>query len=192
MKAFTLNEGGELVDGIEARDGFIRLGVRPVDHKPVSVPVDPRALVRGGRMLETPGRGALLLVRDQAGPFGSWHFRAAQPIARWDAMVSAGKTANALDRILAEERVRARYPHRQPVGWYEFHRGLVEAPVDGNARPRFDVYGYLEEDASFEIRRRGKLQGTPSVLLVTCRGGAVLVSDPLTEALARCAVEARS
>lgn len=184
MKAYTLECPGRLEVGIPAHNGAVEMGVRPMDHKLVSVPLDPRATVREGRLVEAPGRGALLLIRDQAGVFGSWHMRAAQPPERWDAMVATEAIPNALDRILAAERVRARYPHHAPVGWYEFARGTV-APIAENARARVDVYGYLEEGASFEVRRRGRLDGTASVFLVECRNGEVVVSDPRLTAFAR-------
>lgn len=184
MKAYTLECPGKLEAGIAADNGSIVMGVRPMDHKPLAVPLDPRATVEGGRLVEAPGRGALLLIRDQAGVFGSWHLRAAQPPERWDAMVATESIPNALDRILAAERVRARFPHRPPVGWYEFARGAA-APIAENARARVDLYGYLEEGASFEIRRRGRLDGTPSVFLVECRGGEIAVHDPRMLALAR-------
>lgn len=184
MKAFTLECPGRLEVGIAVEHGTIVMGVRPMDHKPLAVPVDPRAVLKGDRLVEAPGRGALLLVRDQSGAFGSWHLRAAQPAERWDAMASTEAIPNALDRILAAERVRARYPHRPPTGWYEFARGAV-SPLPENARPRLDLYGYLEEGASFEIRRRGRLDGTPAVFLVECRGGEIVVIDPRIQAHAR-------
>jgi len=184
MKAFTIECPGRLEVGIPAQASAVVLGVRPSDHKPLTVPIDPRATVRDGRLVEAPGRGALLLVRDQAGVFGSWHLRAAQPDERWDAMVATEAIPNALDRILAAERVRARYPHRAPVGWYEFARG-TNGPVAENARLRVDLYGYLEEGASFEIRRRGRLEGTASVYVVECRNGEVIVTDPRVMALHR-------
>ena len=184
MKAYTIECPGRLEAGIPAQQNAVVMGVRPSDHKPLTVPIDARATVRDGRLVEAPGRGALLLVRDQAGVFGSWHLRAAQPDERWDAMVATEAIPNALDRILAAERVRARYPHRAPVGWYEFARGS-NGPVAENARLRVDLYGYLEEGASFEIRRRGRLEGTASVYVVECRNGEVIVSDPRVMALHR-------
>lgn len=184
MKAFTVQCPGRCEPGIAVQGGAIVMGVRPMDHKPLAIPLDPRAVVQNGRLVEAPGRGALLLLRDQSGVFGSWHLRAAQPAERWDAMVATESIPNALDRILAAERVRARFPHRAPVGWYEFARGTV-SPMIENARPRLDLYGYLEEGASFEIRRRGKLDGTPSVFVVECRNGDVNVYDPRLTALSR-------
>jgi hypothetical protein len=184
MKAYTIECPGRIEVGIPVQNGAVVLGVRPSDHKPLLVPIDARAIVQDGRLVEAPGRGALLLIRDQAGIFGSWHLRAAHPPERWDAMVATESIPNALDRILAAERVRARYPHRAPVGWYEFARGS-SGLVAENARLRVDLYGYLEEDASFEIRRRGRLEGTPSVFLVECRNGEVIVSDPRVMALRR-------
>ncbi len=184
MKAFTLECPGRCEPGIAVQGGAIVMGVRLMDHKPQLIQLDPRAVVRSGRLVEAPGRGALLLLRDQSGVFGSWHLRAAHPAERWDAMVATESIPNALDRILAAERVRARFPHRAPVGWYEFARGTV-SPITENARPRIDLYGYLEEGASFEIRRRGKLDGTPSVFVVECRNGDVNVYDPRLAALSR-------
>jgi hypothetical protein len=184
MKAYTLEVPGKCEIGIAVQNGAIMVGMRPMDHKPILIPVDPRAVVRNGRMIDAPGRGALLLIRDQSGSFGSWHLRAAQPSERWDAMVATESIPNALDRILAAERVRMRYPHRPPAGWYEFARG-APSPTDEATRARVDLYGYLEEGASFEIRRRGRLDGTPSVFLVDCRCGEVVVYDPRQLAFAR-------
>ena len=184
MKAFTLECPGRCEAGIAVQGGAIVLGVRPMDHKALTLPLDPRAVVHNGRLVEAPGRGALLLLRDQSGAFGSWYLRAAQTAERWDAMVATEAIPNALDRILAAERVRARFPHRAPTGWYEFARGAL-TPVLENARPRVDLYGYLEEGASFEIRRRGKLDGSAAVYLIECRGGDVVVHDPRMLALAR-------
>jgi hypothetical protein len=184
MKAFTLMCPGRLEAGIAVENNLISLGVRATDHRPVTIPIDPRGVVLHGRLREAPGRGALLLLQDQSGPFGSWHLRAAQPSERWDAMLATESIPNALDRILAAERVRARFPHRAPVGWYEFARATA-TPVLENARPRVDLYGYLEEGAGFEIRRRGRLEGTASVFLVSCRNGEVHVDDPRALALAR-------
>lgn len=184
MKAYTIECPGRLEAGIPVQNHTVVMGIRPTDHKALTVPIDARAVVRDGRLVEAPGRGALLFLRDQAGVFGSWHLRAAQPAERWDAMVATESIPNALERILAAERVRARFPHRAPVGWYEFARGTSE-PIAENARLRVDLYGYLEEGASFEIRRRGRLEGTPSVFLVECRAGEVIVSDPRVMALHR-------
>ncbi len=186
MKAYTVESAGRLVAGIAVQGTTVPMGIRPTDQKPLAVPIDPRATVRDGRLVEAPGRGALLVVRDQAGLFGSWHLRAAQPPERWDAMVATESIPNALDRILAAERVRAKYPHRPAVGWYEFARGTPgTAPTADGARARVDLYGYLEEGASFEIRRRGRLEGTPAVLLVSCLDGEVTVRDPRALAVAR-------
>ena len=104
--------------------------------------------------------------------------------ARWDAMAATESIPNALDRLLAAERVRARYPHRAPAGWYEFARG-AHGPVAEHVRLRIDLYGYLEEGAAFEIRRRGRLEGAASVSLVACRNGEVTLSDPRLLALHR-------
>jgi hypothetical protein len=123
VKVYTIESPGHLVPGIAMVDGGIDVGARSSGSERVLVPFDVRGTVRDGRLVEAPGRGALLLLRDQAGVFGSWHVRAAQPEERWDAMLAAEGIPNALDRILAAERVRARYPHRAPVGWYEFARG---------------------------------------------------------------------
>ena len=188
MKAFTLECPGRVVAGIALTDGAIALGAHPVNSKPVTIPVDPRARVEGGRLVEAPGKGVLVIIEPHAGPFGSWHLRAAQPAERWDAMIAAGRIPNALDRILAEERVRARFPHRQPVGWYEFARSAVPPQHDG--RPAgVRLYGYLGEGEAMELRRRGRLDGTPSVFRVACADGALVVSDPraLAEARARAA-----
>lgn len=184
MKAYTVESPGRCVPGIAVQGSAIVVGVRLMDHKPLVIQLDPRAVVQNGRLVEAPGRGALLLLKDQSGVFGSWHLRAAQPAERWDAMVATESIPNALDRILAAERVRARYPHRAPVGWYEFARG-TSGPVAENARLRVDLYGYLEEGASFEIRRRGRLEGTASVFLVECRNGEVIITDPRVMALHR-------
>lgn len=134
------------------------------------------------RLVASPGAGALLLIRDQSGTFGSWHVRAAQPAERWDAMHATLAIPNALDRILATERVRARYPHGPPVGWYEFARG--QTVVTGE-RSAITLYGYLENGAAFEVRRRGRLDGTPSVFRVACSDGEVMVTDPRADAVAR-------
>jgi len=188
MKAFTLESPGRVVRGIALRDGAIHFGDHPVTGKPVTIPVDPRATVDDGRLVEAPGRGALVVIDHHAGAFGTWHLRAAQPDARWDAMIAAGRIPNALDRILAEERVRARFPHRQPAGWYEFARAAVPPQHDG--RPAgVRLYGYLGEGEAMELRRRGRLDGTPAVFRVACADGALVVSDPraLAEARARAA-----
>lgn len=190
MRAYTIERPGRLVAGIPAADGAVHVGARHLDGKPLAVPVDPRATVADGRLTESPGRGALLLVRDQAGAFGSWHLRAAQPDERWDATVAAESIPNALDRILACERVRARFPHRAPSGWYEFARALGEPASPGSRLPA-TLYGYLEEGAAFELRRRGRLEGGPAVFVVACRGGEVVVSDPRADAVARRAGAAR-
>ncbi len=184
MKAFTVECPGRCVAGIAVQGSAIVMGLRPMDHRPVSIPLDPRSVVVDGRLFEAPGRGALVLLRDHAGAYGSWYLRAAHPDERWDAMVATESIPNALDRILAAERVRARFPAKAPVGWYEFARGAL---VDGEVgtRPRVDVYGYLEEGAAVEIRRRGRLDGTPPALRVECRQGEVIVSDPRSLALAR-------
>ncbi len=184
MKAYTLATGGVLHDDIALTDGAIVLGARPMDRRHCTVTADPRATIADGRLVEQPGRGALVLIDDQSGAFGSWHVRAAQPDARYDAMARAEEIPNALDRILAAERVRAQYPHRPPVGWYEFARGTYSSTVE-NARPALRVYGYIEEGEAFEIRRRGRLDGTPSVLRVACWEGAVTVSDPKAAAMRR-------
>jgi hypothetical protein len=184
MKAFTIDRAGRLVSGIPTQHRAVLMGVRPHDLAPLAVPIDPRATVRDERLVEAPGSGVLLLVEDQSGLFGSWHVRAAQPPERWDAMVATESIPNALDRILAAERVRARYPHRAPAGWYEFARG-ARGPFTENARLRIDLYGYLEEGAAFEIRRRGRLEGAPSVSLVECRNGEVTLSEPRLLALHR-------
>ena len=184
MKAYTLECPGILVPGIAVTEGGIAMGARPVDHKPFVIPVGPRAVIVDGRLVEQPGRGVLLLLRDQSGAFGSSFPRAAFPDARWDALVANASIPNALDRILADERVTARHPTRAPIGWYEFARG-TRAPIVENSRPALDLYGYLEEGASFEIRRRGKLNGTPAAFLVACRDGELVVSDPRAAAESR-------
>lgn len=188
MKVFTLESPGRVVAGIALRDRAIHFGDHPVHGKPVTIPVDPRATVEDGRLVEAPGRGALVVIEHHAGAFGMWHLRAAQPDERWDAMVAAERVPNALDRILAQERVRARFPHRAPVGWYEFARAAVPPLHDG--RPAgARLYGYLEERAAVELRRRGRIDGTPSVFRVACVDDALVVSDPraLAEARARAA-----
>lgn len=188
MKAFTLESPGRVVPGIALRDGAIHFGDHPATGKPVTIPVDPRATVDDGRLVEAPGRGLLVVIEHHAGAFGTWHLRGAQPDERWDAMIAAGRIPNALDRILAEERVRARFPHRPPTGWYEFARAAV--PPQHEGRPAgARLYGYLEERAAAELRRRGRLDGTPAVFRVACVDGALVVSDPraLAEARARAA-----
>lgn len=185
MKCYTLKQPGVLAAGIATTDGKVNVGAKLADGSPLLVPVDPRARLEGGLLMEVPGRGAMLLVCDHAGRFGSWHLRANQPDERWDGMLAAGAIPNALDRILACERVRARYPHRAPVGWYEFARGSEAQPITPNERLMVSLYGYMEEGAAFELRRRGNLEGTPSVFLVQCRNGNVTVSDPLALAVAR-------
>ena len=188
MKAYTIECPGRLVPGIVLTDGGIDVGARAGDGKVVRVPCDPRATIDGSMLVASPGRGALVLLRDQAGVFGSWHLRAAQPDKRWDAMVTADAIPNALDRILAQERIRARYPHRAPIGWYEFARGAtMPQPYAEGARMNATLYGYLEDGAAFEIRRRGRLEGTPSVYLVSCRGDEVTVTDPRAAAKMRAA-----
>lgn len=184
MKAYTIECPGRLVAGIALANGAVSLGVNPGTGRPVTALVDEGATVEAGRLVEAPGRGALLLVRDHAGVFGSWYIRGANPDERWDAMAAAELIPNALDRILAAERVRALHPQRAPTGWYEFARG-ASGPSPENARLRVDIYGYLEEGASFEIRRRGRLEGSPAVLHVSCAAGAVCVADPVAEAEAR-------
>lgn len=185
MRAYTLAAGGVLHDGIALTDGAIVLGARPMDRRHCTVPVDHRATITDGRLVEQPGRGALVLLDDQSGTYGSWHIRAAQPESRYDAMARAEEIPNALDRILASERVRAQYPHRSPTGWYEFARGTYSPSVE-NARPLLRVYGFMENGAAFEIRRRGRLDGTPSVFRVACdKGGVVTVTDPKVDAMRR-------
>ena len=111
MNAYTLERGGILERGISLTGGALDMGARPWDGKPCRIPVDPRVTVADGRMVEAPGDGAMLLIRDQSGAHGSWHVRAAQPAERWDAMVAAEAIPNALDRILVQGRVRSRFPH---------------------------------------------------------------------------------
>jgi hypothetical protein len=176
MKVYTIENPGRVVRGIALHDGAIHVGYHPIHGKPVTIGPDARATVEDGRLVESPGKGALLLIEPHAGAFGSWHIRAAQPAERWDAMVAAGYIPNALDRILAQERVRARFPHRPPVGWYEFTRAS-QGTDDVSARC-IRLFGYLEEGAAFEIRRRGRLEGTPSVFRVACTSGTLMVSDP--------------
>jgi len=186
MKAYTIECPGRLSLGIKLTEGKIDLGARAADRKAVTVPVDPRATVTDGALVEAPGRGALVVLRDQAGVYGSWHLRDAQPDERWDAMVAVDSIPNALDRILAAERVRARYPHRAPVGWYEFARASqITDRVMVDARVPVTLYGYLEDGKAFEIRRRGRLEGSASVYLVSCRGDEVTVTDPRVAALHR-------
>lgn len=186
MSVYTIERGGVLVRGIALTNGAIDLGTR-WDGKPLTIPLDPRTTVVDGRLVEAPGFGALLLLRDQSGDGGSWHVRAAQPTERWEAMVAAEAIPNALDRILAKERVRARFPHGPPVGWYEFARGQTTTTGE---RPALALYGYCENDAAFEVRRRGRLDGAPAVFRVACKGGDVTVTVPRTEALERQAVRA--
>jgi len=185
MKAWTIEHGGRVESGIAVEGGAIVMGVRLSDHRPFSVKVDPLAVVRDGRIVEVSGRGALIFLRDQAPRSGSWHLRGAHPAERWDALVATESIPNALDRILTEERVRARFPHRQPMGWYEFARGTSPTPFVENARPLLNVYGYLEEGAALEIRRHGKLDDTPAVSVIECRNGDLNVFDPRLAALAR-------
>ncbi len=184
MRAYTI-ENGKAVDGIALRDGEIFVGKSSLyTDRPVAVKLDMRGDVIGGRLVSSPGRGALLFVCDHSGEHGSWHLRAAQPAERWDAMVATERIPNALDRILAQERVRYRYPHKAPVGWHEFARGISD--FDPCVRVKTNVYGYIECGASFEIRRRGALRGTPSAYCVSCdQNGEVTVSDPREAALAR-------
>lgn len=184
MKAYTI-ENGKAIDGIGLRDGVIFVGESGLyAERPVTVTLDPRCEAFGGRLVSSPGRGALLFIHDHAGEHGSWYVRASQPDARWDAMVATERIPNALDRILVAERVRSRYPHKAPIGWHEFSRGFVT--VDPVARKKVNVYGYIECGASFEIRRRGALRGTPSVYGVACDAdGNVAVTDPREGALAR-------
>ena len=182
MAAFTVERGGALRRGVPVTAaGRVRFGNE--GEAPEGPPTDPRADVQGGELVSAPGRGALLLFRDQAGEHGSWHLRDAQPEARWDAMVAAEAIPDALDRIFACERVRARYPHRAPVGWYEFARWTRGGGEGG--RPLADVYGYLSDGDAVELRRRGRLEGGPSVLRVACVGGEVVVSDPRAMAVER-------
>lgn len=187
MKAYTLENPGRLVPGIELTGGRIDLGVCTYDGAPVMVPTDPRAAVVDGRLTTAPGRGALLLVRDHAPAQGSWHLRAAQPDERWDAMRAADAIPNAIDRILAAKRVRNRYPHHAPVGWYEFARGSLVPDGAADARPLVTLYGYLEDGSAFELRRRGRIGDTPGVFLVACRGDEVTVTDPREATAARAA-----
>lgn len=188
MKFYTIERGGRVTPGVALVDGRIRVCPAGVDDQPLWAPIQSQpiplgARVEDGRVVEAPGVGAMLLLCNQAATFGSWHVRAAQPPERWDAMVAAESIPNALDRILAAERVRARYPHRAPVGWYEFAR--VNVTPEG-ARPQVFLYGYAEARASFEVRRRGRLDGEPSVLLVRCDDRSeVTVTDPRATAVAR-------
>lgn len=184
MKAYTI-ENGKVIDGIGLRDGIIFVGESGLyAERPVTVTLDSRCEALGGRLVSSPGRGALLLIHDHSGEHGSWYVRASQPDTRWDAMVATERIPNALDRIIAAERVRSRYPHKAPIGWHEFSRGFVT--VDIGARKKVNVYGYIECGASFEIRRRGAICGTPSVYLVACDAdGTVTVADPREAALAR-------
>lgn len=185
MKAFTIESDGRCVRGIALVAGMIRLGVCAIDGRPVDYDPGPCTAVVGGRLEHGfTGSGVQLLIIDQAGEFGSWHMRASHPDERWDAMVAIEAIKNTLDRVLASEKIRARYPHQATSGWVEFARGSW-SPVAENARPRVNVYGHLPEGGSFEIRRRGRARGEPAVLRVACVGGDVVVSDPLAEARAR-------
>lgn len=184
MRYFTIENPGRVVPGIAVTDGHLAIGIRGADGTPLRVPIDARATVLDGRATAAAGIGAIVLLLDHSGAAEldcAWYLRAAQPDERWDAMLAAERIPNALDRILAQERVRARYPHRAPAGWYEFARGYHEP----RQRARVNLFGYLERGASMEVRRRGRLEGTPSVLLVACRGDEVVVSDPRALALAR-------
>lgn len=190
MKAYTLGNLCLIEPGIELLDGAIKMGLRPVDHKPWKVKIDDGATILNDRFLEAPGSGALLFIQDQATPFGYWHMRDVMPDPYWDAMVKARSMPNRLDAILAEERARMSYPIKQPNGWHEFSRGVVE-PLTENARPLLNLYGYLEDGTSFEIKRCGKLNGAPEVHRVVCTNGEVFVSDPRAEASARVSKETR-
>ncbi len=132
MKCYTIESPGVVEPGIPVGDGVIELGARPFDGKLLRIPIDPRGVVSDGRLTEQPGRGALIVIRDHAGEYGSWHVRDGSCEERWDSMLAAEAIPNALD-----------------------------------------------------IRRRGRLNGTPSVFRVTCAGGAVVVTDPRADAEAR-------
>jgi hypothetical protein len=72
------------------------------------------------------------------------------------------------------------------VGWYEFARASqITDRVMVDARVPVTLYGYLEDGKAFEIRRRGRLEGSASVYLVSCRGDEVTVTDPRVAALHR-------
>ena len=182
MRAYTI-AGGVLHDGIELIDGAVDCGT--IDNRPARAIVDPSAERRGDRLLSAPGRGALVLLTDHA--HVSWRIRAAQPAEWWDRMVATESIPNALDRILVQERVRSEMPHGAPVGWHELARGYGAA--EGGGRGPLTVYAYVEDGASFEIRRRGRLDCTPSVFRVTCSGETVTVADPRAETLARLAAK---
>lgn len=170
MQVYTIEPPGVVLDGADLGPDFA---------------APDGAESSGGRLVRALGEGALVLVRDHSGPSGSWHIRAAQPEARWDAMLAAQSIPNALDRILAAERVRARFPHRAPAGWRELARAERAGSGDPWGGPLCDRLGVLDEGAAVEIRRRGRLGGTPSVFVVTCRGGRVVSADPLALAAAR-------
>ena len=193
MKAYTIDCPGRISDGIELVGGRIDVGARMGGGEPVTIRPDARATVVDGRLVEAPGRGALLFIRDQAGAFGSWHLRDAQPDERWDAMAAADGIHNGLERILAMGRVRDKFPHRAPAAWQEFARGNLP-PKEGVKSERLlvNIYGYLQEGGAFEIRRRGRLDGTASVYRVECRDGSVCVTDPRVAALARSRARAPS
>ena len=50
MKAFTLECPGRCEPGIAVQGGAIVMGVRPMDHKPQLIQLDPRAVVRDGKL----------------------------------------------------------------------------------------------------------------------------------------------
>lgn len=213
IRVFTIKTGGECVPGIKLTNGSIRLGVRLSDGAAMNVEIDANAQVREG-VLVAQGQvanGAMVLLHDQAGAYGSWHLRDVMADAFWDEIAAAEILSNPLDRILVTERARSKYPAREASGWVEFERvdrilaservravhtsraaegwiefgRGVEAPVLENARTETTLYGYLPEKRAFEIERQGAVGRSAAVLRVECLGGEVRVSDPLASARQR-------
>lgn len=186
--AYTIRSGGLLENGIEKVSGSIRCLSPEFEWRIASIGAEGIDSVFGdGKITGSVGEKALILLEDQSAEFGSWHIRNAAPEARWDEMLEAESIANALDRILRQEAIRSRYPHGSPVGWSEIGRGS-EGLSEGFRRLKVSVLGMLDRGASFEIRRRGSLKGSPSVLRVSCdEAGVVSVSGPRAEAISRAA-----
>lgn len=205
MRAWTL-DNGVATSGIELSphppscrgvSGQGDLGLHLTGSAIACCPVDPGAVVSGGRLTESPGDGALVLIRDHSGIDGGWNLRAAHPAERWDDMLAAERIKDAIDRVTAAEAVRSKYPDVIPRGWTELSRHTrLEGGADSR-RSRVVLYGHMAEGSSFELRMRrrpvelvyGLRVRAANVILVTCRRGDVLISDPAADAAMRAALK---
>lgn len=181
MRCYTIDHRG-----IRCREGKIILGESGRGRRLVSVPVPAHAVYASDRdptgdpalLLECSGPldEVLLRIPDQSGFRGSWRLRAARPDSEWDAIVADPNT-----------RPADECPAEHTPGVAIVAQGWCAQGDAGRMGGGPDMLLTLRPDAPVEIVRTGRLYGSPSVVRLEVVDGAIVTSDPRSDAESRAA-----